>query len=173
MATSLAPRPEEASDHAAVVREVRRLVARCHQLGVAYATDDWSPLSDITLGLLLRRAGIQWEYVHAEHFGEVVWPPICGTYLLQLNRAQPPAHRRFALRHGLAHVLAGHVADLSFAHDGHHWMCWEERVADAFALADLVPERIGDRAAEVRKYCPEWSEYRLRDRLEELTRRAL
>jgi hypothetical protein len=136
-------------DVAPLRADVEALVRRCHELGVLYASDDWSPLRDITLGLLLKRAGIQW--------------------------------RRFALRHGLAHVLAGHVADLTYAHDGHHWENPEEQLADAFAFADLIPDRmlremqaVGFRgrglerwvAAEIARYAPGWPEGRVADRAE-------
>jgi len=161
--------------------DVARLVKCCHELGVLYASDDWSPLSDITLGLLLRRAGIQWRYCELEHAGEIVWPPVCGIHLLQLDRYQPRLERRFALRHGLAHVLAGHVADLTYAHDGHHWENPEEQLADAFALADLIPDRmlrevkaVGFRGphlkrwvrAQISRYAPGWPDGRVGDRTE-------
>jgi hypothetical protein len=159
--------------------DVEALVRRCHELGVRYASDDWSPLSDITLGLLLKRAGIQWRYCELEHAGEIVWPPVCGIHLLQLDRYQSRLERRFALRHGLAHVLAGHVADLTYAHDGHHWENSEEQLADAFALADLIPDRMlcemqagGFRdkglerwvRAQISHYAPDWPEGRVTDR---------
>jgi hypothetical protein len=161
--------------------EVETLVRRCHELGVLYASDDWSPLSDITLGLLLKRAGIQWRYCELEPVGEIVWPPVCGIHLLQLDRYQPRLERRFALRHGLAHVLAGHVADLTCAHDGHHWENPEEQLADAFAFADLIPDRmlcemqaVGFRdkglkrwvRAEISRYAPDWPVERVADRTE-------
>ena len=173
--SSLAPDPA-----ARLRAEVSALIARCHELGVLYAHDDWSPLSDITLGLLLRRAGIQWRYCALEHVGEIVWPPVCGIHLLQVDRYESRAGRRFALRHGLAHVLAGHVADLTFAHDGHHWESPEERLADAFALADLIPDRMlreveavgfwGEHLErfvtyETRRYVPEWPPERDVDRV--------
>jgi len=89
--------------------------------------------------------------------------------------------RRFALGHGLAHVLAGHVADLTCAHDGHHWEAPEEQLADAFAFTDLMPRRTvleaqasGFRGphlerwvrAEIFCYAPGWSEGRVADRAE-------
>lgn len=75
-------------------------------------------------------------------------------------------------------VLAGHVADLTFAHGGHHWETPEEQLADAFALADLIPRRAfleaeasGFRGpdlerwtmAEVRRFAKGWPEARIRD----------
>ena len=153
---------------------------RAELLGVAYASDDWSPLSDITLGLLLKRAGVQWRYAALDGLAEIVWPPVCGVYLLQLERAQPPAEKRLAVRHGLGHVLGGDVADLAFSHDGHECFGHEERVADLFALVDLVPDRelAALRAAhytfdeqrwwltcELKRYASGWSDERIRDRV--------
>ena len=89
--------------------------------------------------------------------------------------------RRFALRHGLAHVLAGHVADLTYAHDGHHRETPEEQLADAFAFSDLIPDRmlrevqaVGFRGkdlerwvrAEISRYATGWPETRVTDRAE-------
>lgn len=69
---------------------------------------------------------------------EVVWPPAFGRHLIQLAKQQHAGARRFALRHGLAHVLGGHTENAS-ADDG-HWSGFEERVADLFACMDVLPD---------------------------------
>lgn len=89
--------------------------------------------------------------------------------------------RRFALRHGLAHVLPGQVVDLTDAHNGHHWETPEEQLADAFAFADLMPrgklleaEASGFRGphlerrvrAEIVRCARGWPEGRVADRAE-------
>lgn len=122
-------------------RVVGNLVRECERLGVAYASDDWSPLSDITLALLFEKVGIRWRHVPLEGLCEIVWPPVCGIYVMHIDRCQTPGQKRFAARHGLGHVLAGHVDDLAFAHDGHDWHGFEETVADLFALVDAIPDR--------------------------------
>src|SRR3954469_23382642 len=86
-------------------------------LGVLYADEDWSPLSDLTLALLLKRAGIQWSYAPLAGLCEIVTPPICGMHLMLVESVQTYAERRFAVRHGLAHVLAGHVEEACFVRD--------------------------------------------------------
>ena len=146
---------------------------------MAFADDDWSPLSDITLALLLERAGIRWKYLPLEGVAEIVWPPICGRHLMFVERHQAPGERRFAIRHGLAHVLAGHVDEISFARDGHDWRGFEESVADLFAIADLVPDRMLREAeeaglnpvetgrwvqGEIWRYVPNWPDARIQDR---------
>lgn len=139
-------------------------------------------MSDLTLALLLKRAGIQWRYASLEGLCEVVSPPICGIHIMLVERAQTPAERRFAVRHGLGHVLAGHVEDACFVRDRDPYS-HEERVADLFAFADLIPDRMLEelKAArygyfdiscwlieQMRTYCPSWKVTRLHDRLEML-----
>lgn len=145
-----------------------------------YASDDWSPLSDITLALLLKRAGIRWRYVPLEGLTEIVWPPICGVHVLHLERAQTPGERRLAVRHGLGHVLAGHLNELAFRHDRDDPLGHEETVADLFALMDLIPTRqlaelhgagysqqelVHWVTCELRRYAPRWTEERVADRV--------
>lgn len=158
------------------MRVVRQLIAKAHELGVLYADDDWSPLSDITLALLLERAGIRWRYIPMEGVTEVVWPPLHGIHIMHLRKGQPYAQRRFAARHGLAHVLAGHALDNVWSREG--GPSQEERVADLFALADLMPDRELDpvmtsgmtasfiRAhmmAQVLEFAPQWDPPKLID----------
>ena len=152
---------------------------KAHELGILYADEDWAPISDLTLALLLKRAGIRWEYAALDGLCEIVSPPICGIHLMLVERAQTPGEKRFAVRHGLGHVLAGHVEESSFVRDRDP-LSHEERVADMFAFADLLPDRrlAEMRAAgyrpwdlelwtinEVRRYCPGWRVTRLMDRL--------
>jgi hypothetical protein len=134
---------------------------------------------DITLGLLLKRAGIEWRYEELEGIAEIVWPPICGRHLMQINHQQTAGEKRLAMRHGLSHVLAGDVSDFC-SHRDHHWSTHEESVADLFALADLVPDReLGNlRTAgysldevrhwiwcEIKRYAPDWPSERVDDRV--------
>lgn len=144
-----------------------------------YADEDWSPLSDLTLALLLKRAGVQWSYAPLAGICEIVTPPICGIHLMLVEEVQTNAERRFAVRHGLAHVLAGHVEEACFVRDRDP-MSHEERVADLFAFADLLPQRMIDELVtarygffdiscwlieQMRIYCPSWRVTRLHDRL--------
>lgn len=168
------PRSRSAS-----LASARLAIARARSLAVAYADDDWSPLSDITFALLLKRAGIQWQYQPLRGLVEIVWPPICGVHLILLYDYLAPAERRFAVRHGLAHVLLDHMARGSFARTDHDWREDEEGAADLFALADLVPDRVVQRGidaglprvelerwlqGEIWRYVPSWSAPRLEDR---------
>lgn len=154
-------------------------MATCDRLGVAY-NSEFSPLSDLTFALLLTRAGVRWRYAPLEGgICEIVWPPIYGVHLMQIDKHLTTAERRFAMRHGLAHVLDGHLRDLAPAADSGDWRSYEEAVADLFALVDLVPDHqldslvqagIGpDRLEglvleEARKYAPDWPPERLSHR---------
>jgi hypothetical protein len=65
-------------------------------------------------------------------------PRCAGVYPILLNRSAEETDRFFALRHELGHVLAGDVDGAVFlASEG--YMSPAERIADLFALADLVP----------------------------------
>ncbi|MBK8002399.1 MAG: ImmA/IrrE family metallo-endopeptidase [Gemmatimonadetes bacterium] len=115
-------------------------MAACDRLGVAY-NSEFSPLSDLTFAVLLTRAGVRWRYAPLEGgICEIVWPPIYGVHLMQIDKHLTTAERRFAMRHGLAHVLDGHLRDLTPAADSGDWRSYEEAVADLFALVDLVPD---------------------------------
>ena len=160
-------------------RSTAATVQKALDLGVWYAGEDWAPISDLTLALLLKRAGVAWDYAPLDGLCEIVTPPICGIHLMLVEHLQTPAERRFAVRHGLGHVLAGHVEEESFVRDRDPFS-HEERVADMFAFADLLPDRklaelrtAGYRPwdlelwtiNEMRRYCPSWKISRLTDRL--------
>jgi len=154
-------------------------VAACGRLGVAY-NSEFSPLSDLTFTLLLTRAGVRWRYAPLEGgICEIVWPPIYGVHLMQIDKHLTPGERRFAMRHGLAHVLDGHLRDLAPAADGGDWLTYEEAVADLFALADLMPDHELDSRVqcgaergdleeavqqELRRYAPDWLQERVESR---------
>jgi hypothetical protein len=161
---------------------VQAALNKAHELGILYADEDWAPISDLTLALLLKRAGIRWEYAALDGLCEIIAPPICGIHIMLVERAQTPGEKRFAVRHGLAHVLAGHVEEASFVRDRDP-LSHEERVADMFAFADLLPDRMLEEMraagygffdlscwviAQMRLYCPSWRLTRLHDRLKML-----
>lgn len=95
-----------------------------------------------------------------------------------INADLPPGPRRYALRHGLGHVLAGHTC-LGGQRD-RDWTARDEAVADLFALIDVVPSwRLGELIAagyeqseverwvyaEVARWTSGWSSERLASRV--------
>ncbi len=109
----------------------------------------------------------------------MVLPRCAGVYPILLNRDAERTDALLALRHELGHVLAGDADGVIFmAASG--CMTLQERAADLFALADLVPagwlrwirgERLPwrDVAREVedavRGYAEDWDPERLKDRV--------
>jgi uncharacterized protein DUF955 len=120
---------------------------------------------------------VRWRYCAMDGLAEIIWPPVCGIHIMHLAKGQPYAERRFAMRHGLAHVLAGHAMDRVWRQTG---PSMEEAEADLFALADLMPDRelagvvdahLSDdmlRAylmARILEYAPHWMPERVLDRV--------
>jgi len=113
---------------------------------------------------------------------EAVVPPVFGRYLMVVSSDVDEARRGFALRHGIAHVAAGHVTSISFLRsleERNDYMAREERVADLFALADVVPWYVFDEHRQarttwgalrqlvckvIRRHTIDWPEERVQDR---------
>jgi hypothetical protein len=65
-------------------------------------------------------------------------PRCAGVYTILINRSAERTDRVFAIRHEIAHVVAGECDEAVFLAD-EGYMSSSERVADLFALSDLVP----------------------------------
>lgn len=122
-----------------VIREVAEAIRRLQRRGIPYA-DIFSPLVDEKLAVSLRQAHI---LCRVDEMGnmeqELLTPPIFGRYVMTISKALDPRQRAFAMRHGFGHVMAGHVAEITFLSTSRSWLTHEERVADLFALADVIP----------------------------------
>jgi hypothetical protein len=79
----------------------------------------------------------------------MVMPPVDGVNIIVVNSATDRMTADFRVRHELAHVLAGEVEEPTFLDE--ESAEWSERVADLFALADLVPGREIARARRGRR----------------------
>jgi hypothetical protein len=138
-----------------------------------------APLRTDQVGELLSAAGCHVEIFPFRSDTVAMTLPRCaGVYAILVNRSAERTDRFFALRHEVAHVLAGDVEGAVYlAHEG--FESHAERVADLFALADLVPgwwiaglRRGGAAWREVREevaeaiaaYAESWPPERLRDR---------
>ena len=169
-----------------MVVSARLLIARVReQAGLAYADDTWSPISDITLDIIARRLGgviVQDEL--GANTQEVGVPGYFGPPTIVVNRRIRSGFRRLALRHGLAHLVAGELdvgqdSEVRFMSSVLDYDTLEERRADLFALADLIPDRQLDEVllagrpvrelsgfvrTQVQLYAAEWPMRRIRDR---------
>lgn len=168
---------------AAVLHETWSTIESLHARRIAYA-DVFSPLHDDGLRDVLRRLTI---YARGESLGsqdvEAVAPPAYhGRYVLLYSTDIDDRRRAFAVRHGMGHVAAGHVSEISYMsnrQDRDDFMRHEERVADLFALADLIAfwrldelrkQRLGWRAVShevcrvIRQHTLDWPEARVHDR---------
>lgn len=124
---------------------MRKLQRQVELRGIEWG-GPFSPLSDLLFAFLVRRCWIEYEYIAELGFVEVIWPPAFGAHQMSLSADLSIDARRFACRHGMAHVLAGHT--VGPAHDA-GWSSWDETLADLFALLDVIPDhRIEELRAE-------------------------
>lgn len=130
-----------AADHQ-VVTDVAHAIEGLQARGICYG-DIFSPMHLDGLRDVARRMTVTVKYASiGVRDLEAVASPVFGRYLMIVSSDVDDARRGFALRHGLGHVAAGHVTSISFLRsldERNDYMAREERVADLFALADLVP----------------------------------
>jgi hypothetical protein len=109
------------------------------RMGIFYA-GLFSPLHDDGIRDAMRRLTI---YSRGEPLGvqdlEAVSPPVFGRYALIFSTDVDSRRQAFALRHGMGHVVCGHVTEPTYMSERDDHMQHRERVADLFALADLFP----------------------------------
>jgi hypothetical protein len=131
----------------AVTEAVRILHER---VGIAYA-HLFSPLHDDGIRDAMRRLTI---HSRGEPLGirdlEAVSPPVFGRYALIFSTDVDTRRQGFALRHGMGHVVCGHVTEPTYMSDRNDYMLHQERVADLFALVDLFPAHMIDSLRESR-----------------------
>lgn len=71
---------------------------------------------------------------------EAVTPTVMGRYFLMYSTDVPTLVQETAIRHGLAHIAAGHVDyPPKIEPSVPQYMTHHERVADVLALIDLIP----------------------------------
>lgn len=106
-------------------------------------------------------------------------PRCADVYPILVNRRAHRIDRQFAILHEIAHVLAGDAEEAPVFLTDCHDMANPERVADLFALADLVPawwveecrrmqtpwrEVRGEIMLAITEYATSWTEERIEDR---------
>lgn len=166
------------SDEELILSAAGRLVDAARGVVPDYA-GPYAPIRTDQLSALLRGTGCHVEVFTFQSDTIAMTLPRCAdVYPVLVNRSAERTDRVFAFRHEVAHVLAGDVEGAVFLED-RGYMALPERVADLFALADLVP---GWWIADVRKgqtpwrrvhaevayaigeYAESWTEERLEDR---------
>jgi hypothetical protein len=139
-------------DDDAVIAAAHRLVQQARGVVSAYA-GPCAPVRTDQVGELLAAAECHVETFPFQSDTVAMTLPRCaGVYPVLLNRNAERTDRFFALRHEVAHVMAGDVEGAVFLSE-QGFGAAEERVADLFALADLVP---GWWIAEVRRGKTAW-----------------
>jgi hypothetical protein len=166
------------SEPAEAVRQAARAIRAARAIVPAYAGAH-APARTDQLSELLKGAGC-WveEYPFLSAAAAMALPRCAGVYPVLVNRAARRTERGFALRHELAHVLAGEVDGAVLLTEVGD-MSRSERAADLFALADLIPgwwlawlraERLpaaelrADVAHAVAEHTGAWPARRVRDR---------
>lgn len=166
------------------VRDVRVVSVAAWLIAVARrAIQDYAgpraPLRTDQVAALLAASGCHVEVFPFQSDTVAMTLPRCaGVHPVLVNQDAVRTDRFFALRHEAAHVLAGDLEGAVYlAHEG--YCAHAERVADLFALADLVPgwwiagvrrgrtpwrEVRAEVAGAVAAYAESWPAERLQDR---------
>jgi hypothetical protein len=139
-----------------LIRAAAQLVHYAQRFQSRYASGT-VPASTSELWQLLRGATCRvYEIEPRPGARAIVTPPIAGYYRIGIKRDLSVTERAFALRHELGHVLAGDAEEPVRLVD-RGYLTWAERLADLFALADLVPGRL---IATLRRIRMPWADVR-------------
>lgn len=168
-----------ARDDRALLRATVQLVARAQQLHHRYAGSA-IPLGSADMRTLLARAACDLHWIEASGPAKAITGfPLYGRFPVGVRSDLKIEERQFALRHELAHILAGDATEpVRMVH--RDYLTYPERVADLFALADLFPTpwflslrraRVAWKAIRVlvereirEEYGPDWPWARVDDR---------
>lgn len=144
------------ADDGGVLAAALRLVRAARVCEGEYAGAT-APMRTDQVSKLLAAAGCHVEVFPFQSSTVAMTLPCCaGVYPIFVNRHAERTDRWFALRHELAHVMAGDTDGAVFLAD-EGYMAAPERAADLFALADLVP---GWWIAETRRGRTPWATVR-------------
>jgi hypothetical protein len=159
-----------------VVREVARLVDAAREKEPAYAARRHVPAGTWHVAALARALQCHVSRLPLPPGVEaMVVPPIAGTIGIGVN-VNGQVDEELQVRHELAHVVADEVGSAVFLDSDA--MGFSERVADTFALADLIRpeelrrirrgrtlwEALDELDGYVRSWAPGWPDERVRDR---------
>lgn len=146
----------ERYDDTRLIREAAQLVRQAQRIEARYATGP-CPAATREIANLLRRSTCRVYLLRSQPRAKALTvPPIGGEYAIGIRSDLSWSEHAFALRHELAHVLAGDVEEPVRMVD-RGYLTQAERYADLFALADLVP---GAYLGTLRKLRIPWKEIR-------------
>jgi len=128
----------ERYDDTRLIKETARLVRKAQRLEPRYANGSCAATT-MEMAELLRRSTCRVYRLKSRPRAKALTiPPIAGEYAIGIRADLSWSEYAFALRHELAHVLAGDVDEpVRMVNRG--YLTQAERYADLFALADLVP----------------------------------
>lgn len=161
-----------------ICRHTARLVEAAREIAPDYARRS-APVGSYVVSQLLRAKSCTLTFADLdESCAGLTLPAVSGVYTVVINNDESAADAVVTIRHELGHVMAGDVDEPTFMDD--HDLSWTERVADLFALADVIPagmirnwmapgrprwaQLTRDIAGLVAGFAPGWSERRTADR---------
>ena len=131
------------ADEVKIVRRTRQLLKKARRTVPEYGRGI-APVSEDDVSRLAAASDVYiTHFVFQSSDIAMLLPSYKGHWLVAINKASLSAVRAFAVRHELAHVFAGDADGLTFLHEAGH-MTIAERVADLFALADMLPDGLID-----------------------------
>lgn len=132
-----------------LIQEAAQLVRRAQRLEPRYANGSCAATTR-EMAELLRRSTCRVYRLRSQPRAKALTiPPIAGEYAIGIRADLSWSEHAFALRHELAHVLAGDVEEPVRMVD-RGYLTQAERYADLFALADLVPRAYLDGLCRLR-----------------------
>lgn len=172
------------NDDRTILRSTRFLVEQMGRaIGVPYAEAGLSPVNDWWIQHAARHLNTLIEVRELpKGIYEIATPGYLGAPVIAVRKGLPVNEKRFALRHGLAHLIGGELDDceagqVRFMSSVLDLMSLEERRADLFALIDMVPDHWISEvptqgkadleywvAERIRVLLPSWPEERVKDR---------
>lgn len=128
-----------------IVRVAADLVTEVRKLCPSYAGDA-SPMHEGQVLDILRQRGCLVNFFAFHGTRAAFADGFLGRTVVAINTEASRPRRELGIRHELSHDLAEDVAaEPVFMNEEQHYMSWAERVADLFAVADLVPRWALDR----------------------------
>lgn len=128
----------ERYDDTRLIKETAQLVRQAQRLEPRYANGSCAATTREMAELLRRSTCRVYRLKSRSRAKALTIPPIAGEYAIGIRADLSWSEHAFALRHELAHVLAGDVEEPVRMVD-RGYLTYAERLADLFALADLVP----------------------------------